>query len=117
MSRILLSALRRDDLLALEFELVNLQLSAGGELVRIDNNTPAVIVVHFWPQHLGEQIFPPPPSADGSPPPPSPPPPPPPPIRTILAGGTRLAFQLPDEISSLPSARDALLNWDGWVDA
>ena len=99
--RILLSALRRDDLLALEFELVNLQLSAGGELVRIDNNAPAVIVVHFWPQHLAEQIFPPPP----------------PPIRTILAGGSRLAFQLPDEISSLPSTLDALLNWAGWLPA
>ena len=50
--------LRRDDLLALEFEFVNLRLSDDATTVnRADPAADAFIVVHFPPQHVAEQAF------------------------------------------------------------
>jgi hypothetical protein len=105
--RFVLNARRRSDLLALSFECVNLRLSADGHLERSDREKPAVIIVHFPGQHIAEQAFAVNAVGAGAFDPP--------PVRTAIAGGSRLAFQLPDSVESLPATPDALLTWDGWT--
>ena len=53
------SVLRPDDLLALEFECINLRIQQGPppKLIRIKASEQAYIVVHFPPQHIAEQAF------------------------------------------------------------
>lgn len=98
-----LGALRPEDLLALDFEFVNLRPAASGSLERITPEEPALVVVHVGPQHLAEQVF----AADsGSVEQP--------PIRTVMAGGSRLVFRLPDSVASLPLTLAALLDWGAW---
>jgi hypothetical protein len=96
-----LSALRRADLLALDFELINLELSAASELVRIDSESPAFVIVHFPPQHLAEAVSAPD-ALQASP------------LRTALAGATRLVFRLHDSLQSVSSTLAALLDWRDW---
>jgi hypothetical protein len=102
-NRIHLSALRPDDLLALEFEFANLQLAADNTLERVAPGQPAFIIVHFPPQHLTEKVF----SGNSASLEP-------PPIRTALAGESRLVFRLPEAIDRLSLTLPALLNWETW---
>ena len=100
-----LSLLRPDDLLALKFEFVNLTLdtvSTPPALVRIQPEQPAFIIVGFPPQHLAEKFFidggAVPGPADG-------------PVDTAVADNTRLAFQVPDAVRSVPFTVASLLEW------
>jgi hypothetical protein len=96
-----LALFRPEDLLVLEFELVNLKLSADGTvLVQEDDAADAFVVVHFPPQALAEAVW-----AGAVPDAP--------PIRTVLAGPTRLVFRVTDG-SSLPLTARGLLTWDTW---
>jgi hypothetical protein len=98
-----LSVVRPEDLLDLRFELVNLRLAEGAVLVRVDPAAEAHVVVHFAAQHLGEEVFPE--LDDGSPSPPEPP------VAAVLAGPSRLAFQVPPELAELPLTLEGLLSW------
>lgn len=124
------SVLRRDDLLALDFQCFNLALEGGGGkpplLVPKDSTKPAFLVAQFnSPQNIAEQAY-----LDDSPPttPPHEPPPsgsnPPDPqslsaetpdapgvVQTRAAGPSRLAFELPSGTTALPYSLDSLLNW------
>ncbi len=113
------SVLRPDDLLALDFECVNLKVKAGvpPKLVREKASAPAYIIVHFPPQHIAEQAFfettP-----DYKPDPKAPPEPttaetpPPPPVLARIAGPTRLAFFVPSDIDEIPLTLESLLSWE-----
>lgn len=95
---------RPADLLVLEVEPANLQVSDDGErLERIDPGAPAVLVIHFPAQHVAERAyfdFETSQEPAGQPP-----------IGALAAGGSRLAFTLPDGVDSLPFTVDGLLNW------
>jgi hypothetical protein len=98
--------LRADDLLDLRFEFPNLRLverGAGSVLVRIDPAAGAFVIVKFAPQHVAEEAIPEPPGA---------PPPPAPPVRAVLAGPTRLVFEVPRKMEELPFALVDLLAWE-----
>lgn len=128
--RLVLSLLRPQDLLSLEFEFFNLELQTdpdrGARLVRADPQAPAYFVVHFAPQSIAEEAFfetdaalknvlqenPNPDSgktdidrttADAAPAPP--------PIRARIAGRSRLAFVVPPDVGELAPTLDALLDW------
>ena len=121
--------LRRDDLLYLNFDLVNLQLNkddAGNYLTRIDPQQPAYLIVYFQPQSIAEEAFvevekkPSPPFDPLHPPstsPPAPPDPPPaddprvPPIQARIAGRSRLVFRIPDGLERLDYSVASLLDW------
>ena len=105
--RFVLNALRRSDLLSLSFECVNLHFVADGRLERNDPQLPAFIIVHFPGQHIAEQAFVVNAVGQGTVDTP--------PVRTAIGGGSRLAFQLPDTVESLPATLDALLAWDDWM--
>jgi hypothetical protein len=100
------SLLRPDDLLTLEFECINLTLDTTQippVLVRIQAGQPALIIVRFPPQHIGESFFIEPDSgvpAVGLPP-----------IQSSLAGSTRLAFLMRDDVLSVPLTVEGLLSW------
>jgi len=104
---LLVNVLRTDDLLALQFEFVNLHLDATASqearLVRTPAWQPAFIIVHFPPQHLAEQAF----FLDDT----GGPPPGPVPVKALLSDPSRLVFKLPDEVGSIPYTLDALLDW------
>jgi len=115
------SVLRPDDLLALEFECVNLRVQDGPRpaLVRQNAANPAYIIVHFPPQHIAEQAFfetdpavkadpkaPPEPTTAETPTPP--------PVLARIAGPTRLAFFVPKEISEIPLTIESLLSWESF---
>src|SRR5215204_2787839 len=103
---LVVNVLRTDDLLALQFEFVNLHLdtraSQEAHLARTQFGQPAFIIVRFPPQHVAEQVF----SLDAGSPPPDPPP-----VRALFSGPSRLVFKLPDEIESIPYTLDSLLDW------
>lgn len=99
-----LNVRRADDLLVLRLEFVNLQLEPDEavtprRLVRIATDTDAMIIVHFPPQHIGEEVFHesliefPPTSS------------------RLLAGETRLAFRVPPDFDSIPLTLVDLLDW------
>ena len=100
--------IRPDDLLALTFDFYNMALSAGEgtpTVVSADPNQPAYLVVQFGPQHIAEEAFfenstpqPLPKSAE-------------PPIPSRLAGGSRLAFIIPENVAEIPYTLESLLNW------
>jgi hypothetical protein len=79
---LVVKVLRTDDLLALQFEFVNLHLDTSdvreGRLVHTQAGQPAFIIVHFPPQHIAEQAFPL--DATGGPPPG------PVPVQALLSG-------------------------------
>lgn len=101
------SALRADDLLDLRFDFFNLRLEtpAGAQprLVRITPADPAFVVVGLAGQHMAEQVFP---ELDGGlvgltePP-----------VTSVMSAPTRLAFQLPDALQSIPFTLRDLLDW------
>ena len=98
------AVVRREDLLVLRFAFSNLLLNeAGTHLVRLDPAQPAMITIHFPPQHLAEEAF----FQDNS----GGRPPGPIPVRARLAGGSRMVFRLPDALDQLPYTLDALLDW------
>lgn len=100
--------LRTTDLidLRLEARACTLEPSAGG--VELVAGPDAVLVVHFPPQHLGEEVW-----QAGAPPPP--PPAPPRPSSHVAAGPTRLVYEVPegtrirftlqDVLAALPALR------------
>jgi hypothetical protein len=102
------SVLRADDLLVLGFDFFNLKLdSPAGQpprLVRVTPGQPSSIVVTFPPQHIAEQLFDE--NDQGqlgglvAPP-----------VRARLAGRTRLAFDVPPTIDSLPFTLESLVDW------
>ena len=97
------NALRPEDLLALEFEFVNLQPVTGGILERISPVGSALVIVHFPSQHIAEQAFAGNPGTIELPP-----------VRAAMAGKSRLVFRLPDATSSLPFTLESLLKWETW---
>jgi hypothetical protein len=98
-----LSILRPDDLVALDFELVNLRVSADGKtLVPEDESAEAFVVVTFPPQAMAETVV----TTEVSPTVP--------PLRTALAGPSRLVFRLPAG-QGLPLTTEALLAWNDWT--
>jgi hypothetical protein len=125
------SVLRREDLLALDFQFTNLALEAGGgtppQLVLKDSTQPAFLAAQFdSPQNIAEQAYLE--SCPDTSPPHQPPPPGTDPqslpdetpgssadLPTIAqaraAGPSRLVFQLPAGTNSLPYSLDGLLNW------
>lgn len=113
------SVLRPDDLLALEFECINLEVRAGvpPRLVRKNAAAPAYLVVHFPPQHIAEQAFfettpgyQPDPKAPAEPT--TAETPAPPPVLARIAGPTRLAFFVPKEVAEIPLTLESLLSWE-----
>jgi hypothetical protein len=94
----LLQVIRPDDLLSLTFGLINLAVQ-DGQLVRVDPGSPATVIVGLPPQHLAEAAVP-----AGSPPTS-------PPVALALAGGSQMAFTVPDGVTSLPLNLPTLLGW------
>jgi hypothetical protein len=99
---LVVAVVRPDDLFSLSFQLINLQLSAGS-LAPIDPGAAAMVVVQLPPQHITENVYPA--DASGNITPDHPP------ITAVIAAGSRLAFNLPAEVASLPLSLPALLNW------
>src|SRR6476659_5670436 len=88
--------LRSDDLLALDFEGVNLRLERGagvGQLVPTGN--PALLIVRFPPQQIAEETF----SAGVSNQQ----------ARALLAGTSQLVFRV---TAPLPFTLESLLDWN-----
>lgn len=58
-SGLMISALRPEDMLALDFEFLNLKLVnlPSPHLVKENRNQPAYMIVHFPPQHIAEEAF------------------------------------------------------------
>src|SRR5262245_53352778 len=97
--------LRRDDLVLLDLEFLNLRLADdGSRLSRVDPGQPAFLIVHFPPQHVAEQAYLE--TQDGSPPPG------PVPAKALLAGPSRLVFQLPEHVEGLSYRLQDLLDWE-----
>ncbi len=121
--------LRRDDLLLLDFDLINLKLNKeenGIYLTRIEPQQPAYLIVYFQPQSIAEEAFieveknyQPPfdplhPPATPPPVPPDPPPaddPRPAPIQARIAGRSRLVFKIPDQMERIEYTVASLLDW------
>ena len=96
-------ALRKEDFLALTFELRNLQPQGDPpRLLRSDPAAPAFVIVHFPPQHVQEQAFTQSKAHLQAGPVP---------VAAMLAGESRLAFRLPDELDGLDYSLQALLDW------
>ncbi len=94
--------IRGADMLALDFELVNLQFVANGTSppsLRPRPGHDAFLIIYFPPQHLFEQAYR---GAD-------PPTPDQLPARAILADPSRLVFAVTEEI---PFTLERLLDWD-----
>jgi hypothetical protein len=103
-----LRLVRPDDLLVLDIEPLNMQLSADGlRLERVGPDAPAVLIVSLPAQHVAEQAFF---EFEGSLEPAGSPP-----VGAIVAGPTRLAFTLPDDRASIPFTAEGLLDWSGFV--
>jgi hypothetical protein len=120
---------RPDDLLDLSFEFHNLRYQ-GNTIVRKDHGKPAWIIVKFPPQHIAEEAFfkpntkfpvtdtndpnykyPPPDNEDGE-------------LTEeakkraaghLSAGPSYLVFVLPDNVDTIPSKLESLLDWSGWM--
>ena len=113
--------LRTEDLLSFDLEFVNLSLVSAKRsrnifqiifgskrarrfyLAKKDNNADALLIAHFPPQHIaeesffeatehGDKVYPPP-------------------VRSILAGPTRLVFQVPKTVEQIAYDVPALLDW------
>lgn len=120
---------RREDQLHLRLDFWNLQLVTTGtpRLERILGRPPCIVVVHFQPQHVMEEAFylltptvDEDEMDDGLDPPALPGPTTndpfdPPPVGHRVAGGSRLAFTVPDEALPVPYTWDKLLRWEAWT--
>jgi hypothetical protein len=109
------SVLRPADLLVLSFSFFNLvpEGDVGAALVRVDPEAPAHVVIDVGPQHVAESTVPqnPFPATQTTPPDPQPVPVP---ERHRMARRSRLAFRLPDDVTSVPFTLAALLDWGSW---
>jgi hypothetical protein len=105
--------LRSEDLLSLGFDFYNCQLERtknGTVIKRTSGPGFATIVVHFPPQHIEEAAFPEDLGCADQP------------IQTGLpqlidhqiSDASRLVFELPDQISSIPLTAEGLLDWSSW---
>lgn len=101
---IVLQATRRADMLTLRIEGWNLQQVAGPALQRIVPGAPTFVVVELPGQHVFEQA-----TLYGNPVPI-----PGPGVARLLANPTRLAFAIPNNVTSIPVSVDALLGWAAW---
>jgi len=120
----IISVLRPDDLLNLEFEFINLKVAKGTppKLVRQNADSPAYMIVHFPPQSIAEEAFweaageykasaeggkfrtfPLPSNSDV---------PRTPPVMSRISGRSRLAFRIPEDVEALPLTLESLLAWD-----
>lgn len=98
---------RRDDLLSLEVDFLNLALEGGGgippRLVRADSTKDAYLIARFnAPQNIAEQAF-----LETS----LPPPVTGPPVSALAAGPSRLAFKLGAGMNSVDYSVTNLLDW------
>lgn len=106
--RLIIRAVRKEDFLDLTFELVNLQIEGTpARLVRSADGEPALLIVHFPPQHIAEQAFPQDDAGTLSPGPA--------PVKAMLAGPSRLVFKLPDDENGWPLTLETLLNWPAYA--
>ncbi|NYT63793.1 hypothetical protein H0A66_15855 [Alcaligenaceae bacterium] len=98
------AVVRPVDMLALRFELRNLSVAPGTPpRLRKDGKGQAVLVVHFPPQSFAEQaFFETRPGAPGTEKPEAPP------VRARIAGESRLAFNVPDDVAA-PYTLEGLL--------
>lgn len=95
-------------MLSLRFDFFNL-IANSGELVRQNQVNPAFVVVQFAPQHIAEQaFFEAKPGAGASDDLPTPP------VNARIAGLSRLAFKVPDDVDSIPYRLAELLDWARW---
>ncbi|HEV8244720.1 MAG TPA: hypothetical protein VGP93_03095 [Polyangiaceae bacterium] len=99
-----LTVYRKEDMVALTFGFVNLTRHREGEpLTRIDAAEPAYVVVSHEPQHILERTFAE--DSDST----TPMPPLRGPIAGRLAGKSRVAYQVPDEVASIDLTVEDLL--------
>lgn len=97
-----LTVRRADDLLVLRFEFVNFALMPPAgvtprHLKRVTGGGDALIIVHFPPQHIGEEVH-----DDG--------------VYILetnrfLAGESRLVFRLPDGVDEIPLTMASIFDW------
>jgi hypothetical protein len=93
---------RREDMLRVLVRGFNLELRTGpARLARIDTTAPAYLTYELAPQHLLEEAF----SNAGGPIPV--------PLRSRLAGPSRLGFELPTGLNSIPYSITSILDWNG----
>jgi hypothetical protein len=93
------SVIRPRDLLALEFQFINLALRTGPHrLERTIADKAAYIIVHFPAQSIAEKAFLEDAADAGSLP-----------VDARMAGPSRLVFKVPDEVTSIAYSVDALL--------
>ena len=101
---------RRDDLVSIKLDCYFLVLNNSDplhpKLVRKAGAKEAFVVATFWPQNVSEETF------DESSVSPAPGPAP---IRSILANQSRLAFFVPDTVTSIPLDFSSVLDWSGWA--
>jgi hypothetical protein len=87
---------RPDDLLAMDLGLINLE-DVDGELVRIDAGEPAYLVLRLPGQHLHEEVV----NLDDDPPDRR--------FEALLAGPSRLVFEVSDELEAIPFDLEGVL--------
>jgi hypothetical protein len=87
---------RPDDLLAIDLGLINLE-DEGGELVRVDDSQHACLVLRLPGQHLHEEVI----NLGDDPPDRR--------FEALLAGPSRLVFQISDDIDSIPFDLEGVL--------
>src|SRR5256886_6163271 len=106
------SVLRRDDMLAMRFDLYNLVRNSQGDLVRQNAAQPAYVVATLGygadnaPQNIGEQVFIETGYSTGDAPATGPGD-----VKASLAGRSRLAFRVPATTTSIPFTLSSLLNF------
>jgi hypothetical protein len=109
--------LRKDDLLSMTVDMYNFKLQTTtppGKLVRIYPAAPAYMAVTFQGQNINERAFfeqaknvqdPQKDPLDS---------PTLPPVPAILAGPSRIAFQIPDDVLEIPYTFEGILAWTGF---
>lgn len=106
----MVSATRKEDLLALVFGFANMRPSADGrQLVRQVAGRPAYILAYHAPQHILERGYNEEESSSFPPFPQDPPPSPPTPVSAKIAGMSRIVFKVPDDLDAIPYALSSLL--------
>jgi hypothetical protein len=123
-SGLVVDVVRARDMLAVSFEFLNLKLLRRGQpgpgnvqsarLTRIAPTRPALVVVHFDPQHLAEHAFfevndPKIQGDPGAETLTSPP------VPSSMAGPSRLGFVVPDGMKVIPFDLGTLLGWSEWI--
>ncbi len=98
-----LSVLRPEDLLVLDVALSNLALAEDGALHVLDPASPGRLVFTLPPQHLAEEAFGENETQSQAVAPL--------PVRSVSAGPSRLAFDVPAEESPIPLTVAGLLDW------